>query len=68
MVQGVLCIGRGLGNIISGPISNPLVSGMLWKGQVMGGYGSGYGVLIVYTGLTAFLSGTHFFWEKLSLR
>ncbi|EAQ83399.1 hypothetical protein CHGG_09803 [Chaetomium globosum CBS 148.51] len=68
MVQGHLCVGRGVGNVISGPLSNALIRGMPWKGQVMGGYGTGYGVLIAYTGLTAVLSGMTFLWRLLGLR
>ncbi|KAJ2993221.1 hypothetical protein NUW58_g1911 [Xylaria curta] len=67
MVQGHLCIGRGVGNVISGPLSNALVNSKLWKGQAVGGYGSGYGTLIVYTGVTAFISGINFVWEYLGL-
>ncbi|KAH6623423.1 major facilitator superfamily domain-containing protein [Chaetomium tenue] len=67
MVQGHLCVGRGVGNVISGPLSNALIKGMPWKGQVMGGYGTGYGVLIAYTGLTAVLSGMGFLWRFLGL-
>lgn len=56
MVQGHLCVGRGLGNVMSGPLSAALIRGAPWKGQARGGFGTGYGVLILYTGVTA-LSG-----------
>ncbi|ESU15749.1 hypothetical protein FGSG_09209 [Fusarium graminearum PH-1] len=52
MVHGHLCAGRGVGNIISGPLSGSLIRGQPWQGKVIGGYGSGYGILILYTGLT----------------
>ncbi|ETS02209.1 MFS general substrate transporter [Trichoderma reesei RUT C-30] len=55
MVIGFLSIGRGVGNIASGPLSEALVRGMPWQDQAIGGYGSGYGVLIVFTGATALL-------------
>ncbi|KAI1175751.1 major facilitator superfamily domain-containing protein [Nemania sp. FL0916] len=67
MVQGHLCIGRGVGNIVSGPLSNALVGIRAWRGQARGGYGSGYGALIVFTGLTAFVSGLNFIWEFLGV-
>lgn len=67
MVQGHLCVGRGVGNVISGPLSNALIWGMPWEGRAMGGYGTGYGVLIVYTGLTAVLSGVSFLCKCLHL-
>lgn len=60
MVYGHLCIGRGIGNVISGPLSSALVMGMPWRGQAVAGYGSGYGILILYTGLTGLLSGISF--------
>lgn len=49
--------GRGLGNVISGPLSEALLREDHWKGVLAYGYGSGYGVLIVFTGITAALSG-----------
>ncbi|TQV90052.1 major facilitator superfamily transporter protein [Cordyceps javanica] len=67
MVQGHLCVGRGVGNMISGPLSGALVQGMPWQGKVMGGFGSGYGGLIVYTGVTALVSGANFVINSLKL-
>ncbi|TFA98762.1 Monocarboxylate transporter 10 [Trichoderma ghanense] len=61
MVIGFLSVGRGVGNIASGPLSEALVKGMPWQGQAIGGYGSGYGVLIVFTGATALLGCNLFF-------
>ncbi|RFU72056.1 hypothetical protein TARUN_10208 [Trichoderma arundinaceum] len=55
MVISFLSIGRGIGNIVSGPLSEALMKGMPWQGQATGGYGSGYGVLIVFTGVTALM-------------
>ncbi|KAJ3548415.1 hypothetical protein NM208_g1014 [Fusarium decemcellulare] len=66
MVHGQLCIGRGVGNIIAGPLSDSLIKGMPWQGKALGGYGSGYGILILYTGLTGLVSGMNFIWKKLS--
>ncbi|KAF2469223.1 MFS general substrate transporter [Lindgomyces ingoldianus] len=67
MVYGHLCIGRGVGNVISGPLSDALIKGMPWQGQAMGGYGSGYGSLIIFSGLTCLLSGMNFLWKCLDL-
>lgn len=61
MVQGHLCVGRGFGNVLSGPLSAALITGSPWKGQARGGYGSGYGVLILYTGVTALFGVVPFF-------
>lgn len=55
LVVGFLAAGRGIGNIISGPISESLLDSNTWTGRF--GYGSGYGPLIVLTGLTACVSG-----------
>ncbi|KAI0394099.1 MFS general substrate transporter [Xylariaceae sp. FL0594] len=66
MVFGFLAAGRGLGNAISGPLSENLIRGMPWKGETAAfGYGSGYGSLIVFTGATALLGGASFVWRRL---
>lgn len=65
MVIAFLSIGRGVGNIVSGPLSEALIRGMPWQGQVTGGYGSGYGVLMVFTGATALVGGVSFVAKKL---
>jgi MFS family permease len=64
MVLGVLCAGRGIGNIVSGPLSGALIKGMPWQGQAAGGYGTGYGSLIVFTGATALASGATFVFKR----
>lgn len=65
MVFGYLAAGRGIGNVVSGPLSEALVKGMSWQGQVAGGYGSGYGPLIAFTGATAVVGGTSFLWKRI---
>ncbi|RYP58646.1 hypothetical protein DL770_010386 [Monosporascus sp. CRB-9-2] len=67
MIFGLLSAGRGIGNLVSGPLSESLVKGMTWKGEAIGGYGSGYGPLIVYTGVTALFAGSSFIWKRLGL-
>ncbi|KAG4293652.1 hypothetical protein FPRO06_00237 [Fusarium proliferatum] len=64
MVLGVLSAGRGIGNIASGPLSGALIKGMPWQGQAAGGYGTGYGTLIVFTGATALASGATFVFRR----
>lgn len=64
MVIAFLSIGRGVGNIVSGPLSEALIKGMPWQGQAIGGYGSGYGVLIVFTGATALMGCVSFVAQK----
>lgn len=65
MVFAFLALGRGVGNVVSGPLSEALVRGLPWQGKALGGYGSGYGGLIAFTGVTAFLGGGSYIWKKL---
>ncbi|KAJ4357699.1 uncharacterized protein N0V89_002275 [Didymosphaeria variabile] len=67
MVLTHLCFGKGIGNVVSGPLSDALIKGRPWQGKVMGGYGSGFGVLIVYTGVTGLLSGANYLLQHLQL-
>ncbi|OTA89201.1 hypothetical protein M434DRAFT_398716 [Hypoxylon sp. CO27-5] len=68
MVFGWLAAGRGIGNVVSGPLSENLIQGLPWKGDTPAfGYGSGYGSLIVFTGVTALLGGTSFVWRRLGM-
>ncbi|KAG5986719.1 hypothetical protein E4U52_008318 [Claviceps spartinae] len=65
MVLGILSTGRGIANIVSGPLSQALIKGMPWQGQAFGGYGTGYGPLIAFTGATAVMGGATFVWRRL---
>ncbi|KAL2016742.1 hypothetical protein VTK56DRAFT_3131 [Thermocarpiscus australiensis] len=65
MVFAFLAMGRGVGNVVSGPLSEALVKGSPWQGQAFGGYGSGYGGLIAFTGATALLGGGSYLWRRL---
>lgn len=67
MVFGWLCVGRGIGNVVSGPISNSILSsGNPWLGRATAGFGSDYGSLIIYTGATALLAGSSYIWKRLA--
>ncbi|GIJ91304.1 hypothetical protein Asppvi_010269 [Aspergillus pseudoviridinutans] len=57
MVFACLAAGRGIGNLVSGPLSEALIKSTPWKGQAGYGYGSGYGSLIVFTGITGVIGG-----------
>ncbi|KAG5973973.1 hypothetical protein E4U55_000157 [Claviceps digitariae] len=63
MVMAVLAAGRGVGSVLSGPLSQALTEHMAWKGEAIAAYGSGYGPLIVFTGVTAALSGIVLPWR-----
>ncbi|KAJ5503739.1 Major facilitator superfamily domain general substrate transporter [Penicillium fimorum] len=49
--------GRGIGNVVSGPLSEALLKADSWKGHALGAYGTGYGTLVVCTGATALVGG-----------
>ncbi|KAL7963098.1 major facilitator superfamily domain-containing protein [Trichoderma compactum] len=65
IIFGYLAAGRGIGNVVSGPLSEALVKGMAWQGQAAGAYGSGYGPVIAFTGATAVIGGTSFLWKRI---
>ena len=56
-VLGLLLAGKGVGIVLSGPLSEVLYTSQSWKGEAGLAYGSGYGPLIVFTGVTAALGG-----------
>ena len=65
LLFGLLAFGRGIGAVVCGPLSEAMIGNQPWQGQAALGYGSGFGVLIVYTGITAILSGTGYMGRRL---
>jgi hypothetical protein len=59
MVFAVLSAGKGVGNILSGPLSEALVR-RVDLASIPRGYQSEYSGLIVFTGVTAFFGGCSF--------
>ncbi|KAJ5581169.1 hypothetical protein N7450_007470, partial [Penicillium hetheringtonii] len=57
IILGFLSTGRGIGNVVSGPLSEALLKTDAWKGVAAKAYGSGYGPLILFTGVSALLGG-----------
>jgi len=55
MAWACLSAGKGVGNLCSGPLSEALLQAGNWSAGFA--YGSGYGALIAFTGVTALLSG-----------
>ena len=53
LVFAFLAAGRGVGNVVSGPLSEALVKGRPWWGKAGMAYGSGFGPLIAFTGASA---------------
>lgn len=49
--------GRGIGNVVSGPLSEALLKADRWKNHTWGAYGSGYGPIVLWTGITALIGG-----------
>jgi MFS family permease len=55
MAWACLAAGKGIGNLCSGPLSEALLHAGNWDAGMA--YGSGYGALIAFTGVTALFSG-----------
>ncbi|KAG7040066.1 MFS general substrate transporter [Colletotrichum scovillei] len=57
-IFGLLAGGRGIGNVISGPLSVGLLTGDGWiRDGKSWGYSGQYGGIILFTGITAMLGG-----------
>ncbi|KAH8689079.1 MFS monocarboxylate transporter [Talaromyces proteolyticus] len=61
LIFGLLAGGRGIGNVISGPISSLLMDNKV--GDSSAGYSTDYGAVILFTGLTAGLAGYNGAWR-----
>lgn len=70
LVFGLLAGGRGIGNVISGPLSTVLLqSGSLGDSSGLSGntgYETQYGTLILFTGITAFFGAWSWMWRYIS--
>lgn len=51
LLMGFFSAGRGVGAVLSGPVSELLLKKRLWEGSY-GAYGGDYGALIVFTGIS----------------
>jgi MFS family permease len=60
LVFAFLAFGRGVGNVVSGPLSEALIKGKPWLHSAGMAYGSGYGPIITFTGISALLGGCSF--------
>ncbi|MCJ1479338.1 hypothetical protein MMC13_008023 [Lambiella insularis] len=54
---GIFGVGRGLGSVVSGPLSEMLLDGQIWEDAAGTAYGTEYRRLILFTGVTALLGG-----------
>lgn len=64
MVLALLAAGRGVGSVLSGPLSQALV-GDHWNVNTYGAYGTMYGPLVIFTGTTAAFSGIVLLWKRM---
>lgn len=67
MVIAIFSTGKGIGSVISGPLSETLVAADAWKGKAAFAFGSGYGSTFVFTGVTAAFTGIPWFARRLGL-
>lgn len=64
---GLLAAGRGIGNVICGPLSEAMLASRPWIGEAKGAYGTGYGALIVFTGITAAVTSVSYVAKKMKM-
>jgi MFS family permease len=60
LIFAFLAFGRGVGNVVSGPLSEALILHKPWLHSAGMAYGTGYGPLIAFTGVSAMLGGCSF--------
>ncbi|CAG7994410.1 unnamed protein product [Penicillium olsonii] len=53
MIIALFTAGKGIGSVVSGPVGSSLVASDTWKNQAGFSYGTGYGYLFVFCGVTA---------------
>lgn len=57
LVLALMAAGRGVGAVISGPLSEKLLE-IGWKSHASFAYGTTYGILIIFSGVMAAFGGT----------
>jgi MFS family permease len=57
LVLALMAAGRGVGAVISGPLSERLLE-IGWKSHASFAYGTAYGILIIFSGIAAAFGGT----------
>ncbi len=57
VLMGIMASGRGIGCVVSGPLSDKLIHLSHWPGVTDGAYGTKYATLVAFTGITALLGG-----------
>lgn len=65
IVFGLLAAGKGVGSVISGPLSEAFVNGaQLSQSVVHSAYGTQYGSIILFSGCTALAGGSSWFFRR----
>ncbi|KAF2140411.1 uncharacterized protein K452DRAFT_310151 [Aplosporella prunicola CBS 121167] len=67
MIIAVFAAGKGLGSVIGGPLSEALLRWDGWEGKAPGAYGSGYGAVIVFSGVAAAGASVGYLGKRLGL-
>lgn len=57
LVISLMCTGKGIASLVSGPISEKILSATQWHNGEFA-YGTQYGGIIIFAGITAMLGGT----------
>lgn len=66
MIIALFSCGKGIGAVVSGPLSEALVEADHWNSAPYA-FGSGYGTLIVATGVTALVGGASWYAKQFKL-
>jgi hypothetical protein len=64
MIIAFFNAGKGISSVISGPLSGVLEASDSWRGQVGYAYGSGYGYMIIFSGVTTSFASIGWFGKK----
>ncbi|KAI5242089.1 MFS general substrate transporter [Aureobasidium subglaciale] len=67
MIISLFSCGKGIGAVVSGPLSEALVKSDSWKSKAPFAFGTGYGSLLVMTGVTAFVGGSAWYAKQFKL-
>jgi MFS family permease len=67
MIISLFSCGKGIGAVVSGPMSEALVEADHWRSNAPYAFGSGYGSLLVMTGITAFVGGSAWYAKQFKL-
>lgn len=61
MALAFLAAGKGIGSVVSGPLSEKLLEADHWNRTPSSAFGIGYGNLVIWSGLTMFFGGVGWF-------